>query len=209
MNELEQAENKLEQAELEKLESQPGLDEDTIEQGNPIERSIEDIANLHIHMESKVDRHQRSIESVTAFLGRPRFLYIILFFVALWILVNISLKLSGVHPVDPPPFIWLELIISVSALLMTTVVLISQRRQNKATELRRHLDLQINVLVEQKVTKLIELVEELRRDLPQVENRHDPEVEALKQNVNPHEVVSSLNQLIKEAAQEEAALEEE
>jgi uncharacterized membrane protein len=203
MNELEQAENKLEQAELEKLESQPGLDEDTIEQVNPIERSIEDIANLHIHMESKVDRHQRSIESVTAFLGRPRFLYIILFFVALWILVNISLKLSGVHPVDPPPFIWLELIISVSALLMTTVVLISQRRQNKATELRRHLDLQINVLVEQKVTKLIELVEELRRDLPQVENRHDPEVEALKQNVNPHEVVSSLNQLIKEAAQEE------
>jgi uncharacterized membrane protein len=209
MNELEQAENKLEQAELEKLESQPGLDEDTIEQVNPIERSIEDIANLHIHMESKVDRHQRSIESVTAFLGRPRFLYIILFFVALWILVNISLKLSSVHPVDPPPFIWLELIISVSALLMTTVVLISQRRQNKATELRRHLDLQINVLVEQKVTKLIELVEELRRDLPQVENRHDPEVEALKQNVNPHEVVSSLNQLIKEAAQEEAALEEE
>jgi uncharacterized membrane protein len=92
---------------------------------------------------------------------------------------------------------------------MTTVVLITQRRQNKATELRRHLDLQINVLVEQKVTKLIELVEELRRDLPQVENRHDPEVEALKQNVNPHEVVSSLNQLIKEAAQEEAAQEEE
>lgn len=203
MNELEQAENKLEQAELEKLESQSSSDEDTIEQVNPIERSIEDIANLHIHMESKVDRHQRSIESVTAFLGRPGFLYIILLFVALWILINISLKLSGVHPVDPPPFIWLELIISISALLMTTVVLITQRRQNKATELRRHLDLQINVLVEQKVTKLIELVEELRRDLPQVENRHDPEVEALKQNVNPHEVVSSLNQLIKEAAQEE------
>ena len=92
---------------------------------------------------------------------------------------------------------------------MTTVVLIAQRRQNRATELRRHLDLQVNILVEQKVTKLIELVEELRRDLPQVENRHDPEVEALKQHVNPHEVVSSLNQLIKEAAQEEAAQENE
>jgi len=54
---------------------------------------------------------------------------------------------------------------------------------------------------------LIELVEELRRDLPQVEDRHDPEVEALKQQVNPHEVVSSFNQLIKEAAREEAAQE--
>ena len=92
---------------------------------------------------------------------------------------------------------------------MTTVVLITQWRQNRATELRRHLDLQVNILVEQKVTKLIELVEELRRDLPQVEDRHDPEVEALKQQVNPHEVVSSFNQLIKEAAREEAAQERE
>jgi len=201
--------NELERAELENLKSQPNLDEDTIEQADPIGRSIEEIANLHIHMESKVDRHQRSIESVMAFLGRPKFLYIILLFVALWMLINISLILSSIHPVDPPPFPWLELIISISALLMTTVVLIAQRRQNRATELRRHLDLQVNVLVEQKVTKLIELVEELRRDLPQVENRHDPEVEALKQHVNPHEVVSSLNQLIKEAAQEEAAQENE
>ncbi|TMC19342.1 MAG: DUF1003 domain-containing protein [Chloroflexi bacterium] len=209
MNKLEQAENKLEQAEREKLESQSGLDEDAIEQADPIGRSIEEIANLHVHMESKVDRHQRSIETITAFLGRPSFLYIILLFVACWILLNISLMLSGIRPVDPPPFTWLELIISISALLMTTVVLITQWRQNRATELRRHLDLQVNVLVEQKVTKLIELVEELRRDLPQIEDRHDPEVEALKQQVNPHEVVSSFNQLIKEAAREEAAQERE
>ncbi len=207
MNKLEQAENKLEQAEREKLESQSGLDEDAIEQADPIGRSIEEIANLHVRMESKVDRHQRSIETITAFLGRPSFLYIILLFVACWILLNISLMLSGIRPVDSPPFTWLELIISISALLMTTVVLITQWRQNRATELRRHLDLQVNILVEQKVTKLIELVEELRRDLPQVEDRHDPEVEALKQQVNPHEVVSSFNQLIKEAAREEAAQE--
>ncbi len=207
MNKLEQAENKLEQAEREKLESQSGLDEDAIEQADPIGRSIEEIANLHVRMESKVDRHQRSIETITAFLGRPSFLYIILLFVACWILLNISLMLSGIRPVDSPPFTWLELIISISALLMTTVVLITQWRQNRATELRRHLDLQVNILVEQKVTKLIELVEELRRDLPQVEDRHDPEVEALKQQVNPHEVVSSFNQLVKEAAREEAAQE--
>ncbi|TMD69549.1 MAG: DUF1003 domain-containing protein, partial [Chloroflexi bacterium] len=133
MNKLEQAENKLEQAEREKLESQSGLDEDAIEQADPIGRSIEEIANLHVHMESKVDRHQRSIETITAFLGRPSFLYIILLFVACWILLNISLMLSGIRPVDPPPFTWLELIISISALLMTTVVLITQWRQNRAT----------------------------------------------------------------------------
>ena len=67
---------------------------------------------------------------------------------------------------------------------MTTIVLITQQRQNRATELRRQLDLQVNLLVEQKVTKLIGLVgRKLRRDLPHVQDRHDPEVEALLEPV--------------------------
>jgi uncharacterized membrane protein len=37
-----------------------------------------------------------------------------------------------------------------------------------------HLDLQINLLTEQKVTKLIRLLEELRADMPGVRTRHDP-----------------------------------
>ncbi|GAC1626010.1 MAG: hypothetical protein NVS4B7_16060 [Ktedonobacteraceae bacterium] len=172
------------------------------EQIDPINQSIEATANVHIHMERKVDRHQRSIESVTAYLGRPRFLYIILVFVALWILINVALILSGFHPIDLPPFNWLQGIIGLSALLMTTIVLITQQRQNRATELRRQLDLQVNLLVEQKVTKLIKLVEELRRDLPHVQERDDPEVEALMEPVNPHEVVTTLNQMIKGAARE-------
>ena len=51
-------------------------------------------------------------------------------------------------------------------MLTATVVLISQRRQTKLSEQRVHLDLQINLLTEQKVTKLIHLIEELRRDFP-------------------------------------------
>lgn len=194
--------NETEQADLGNNISRTSRVTNTNGQIDPIGQSIEATANLHIHMERKVDPHQRSIESVTAFLGRPRFLYIILLFVALWILLNIALKLASIHPIDPPPFSWLQGLIGLSALLMTIVVLITQRRQNRATELRRQLDLQVGLLVEQKVTKLIELVEELRRDMPQVENRHDPEVEALKESVNPHEVISTLNQVIKEANEE-------
>jgi uncharacterized membrane protein len=66
-----------------------------------------------------------------------------------------------------------------------------------------HLNLQVNLLIERKVTKLVDLVEELRRDMPQVENRHDPQAEAMKEPVNPHEVVKNLHQTLQEVASEE------
>jgi uncharacterized membrane protein len=66
-----------------------------------------------------------------------------------------------------------------------------------------HLNLQVNLLIERKVTKLIDLVEELRSDMPGVEKRHDPQAEAMKEPINPHEVVKSLHQTLQEAVTEE------
>lgn len=169
------------------------------EQVDVIAQNVETIADLHIHAERKVGVHQRAIERVTAYLGRPCFLYVILLFVLLWIIVNSLVVMAGLHSFDVPPYNWLQGIISLSALLMTTLVLITQNRQNNATEQRRRLDLQVNLVVEQKVTKLISLIEELRQDMPQVKDRHDPEAESMKQAVDPHEVLSSLNQMLEDA----------
>jgi uncharacterized membrane protein len=52
--------------------------------------------------------------------------------------------------------------------------------------------LQINLVTEQKVTKLIHLIEELRRDLPMVRNREDPHAAALEQRTDTAQVVSAL-----------------
>lgn len=176
------------------------LDEDTehVDQVDPIAQNIEVIANLHIKTERKVGRTQRAIERVTAFLGRPRFLAFILVFVLLWILANDLANRLGYNTFDPPPFYWLQGMVGLGALLMTTMVLITQNRQNMVTEQRRRLDLQVNLVVEQKVTKLVELIEELRHDLPNVQNRHDPEAEAMKEPVDPHQVLKTLNQMVKE-----------
>src|SRR5438874_4761964 len=82
-----------------------------VEAADPINQNIETIADLHKNTYRQTDRHQRAIERVTAFLGRPRFLYIILAFVTLWILVNILLSKFGIPGFDPPPFGWLQGII--------------------------------------------------------------------------------------------------
>jgi uncharacterized membrane protein len=181
--------------------------EDTIQETTElvdiVGENIESIVDLHMRAEKRVSHHQRLIETVTANLGRPRFFYLILLFVATWIGVNLLLPRLGIKSFDPVPFSWLQGIVGLSALLMTTVVLITQNRHGKLDDLRMHLNLQVNLLIERKVTKLIDLVEELRRDMPIVENRHDPQAEAMKEPVNPHEVVKNLHQTLQEVTSEE------
>jgi uncharacterized membrane protein len=82
----------------------------------------------------------------------------------------------------------------LGALLTTTVVLITQNREAKLGEQRLELELQVNLLTEQKTTKLILLLEELRRDLPMVKDRHDPEAAALQKPTDPEEVLAALEE---------------
>lgn len=81
------------------------------------------------------------------------------------------------------------------ALITTTIVLIAQNRQVKLDQQRAHLDLQVNMLTEQKVTKVIHLLEELRRDLPMVKDRYDPQIAVLQEGADTAQVVSALKDL--------------
>ncbi len=167
-----------------------------------LDKDIETIVDMRMVAERKVGRHQRMIERVTNSIGRPQAFYLILLIVLLWILLNEFHKYLGIPSYDPPPFSWLQDTVSVSALLMTTAILITQNRQAKITEQRRHLDLQITLLTERKVSKLIALVEDLRKDIPTVENPHDPEAQAMKEPVDPHTALTSLNKTLQAAAKE-------
>jgi uncharacterized membrane protein len=81
---------------------------------------------------------------------------------------------------------------------MSAGVLIVQKRQEKLAEQRAQLSLQLNLLSEQKIAKLIALVEELRCDLPNVKNRHDPEAEVMKQPADPQVVLEALEKSLTE-----------
>jgi uncharacterized membrane protein len=75
---------------------------------------------------------------------------------------------------------------------MTTLVLITANRQTRNAEERSHLDLQVNLLAEHKVAKLIALVEELRRDLPMVRDRIDREADSMQEAVDPAAMLAAL-----------------
>jgi uncharacterized membrane protein len=133
------------------------------------------------------------MERVTAALGRPRTIYFTLSIVVAWVTLNLGIPKSWAwHRVDPPPFFWLQGVVALSALLMTTLVLITTNRQTRNAEERSHLDLQVNLLSEQKVAKIVALLEELRRDLPMVRDRTDREADAMQEAVDPHAMLEAL-----------------
>ncbi len=159
-----------------------------------ISQNIEAILEFYAREEQKLSRPQRILERIGGLIGQPVFLVFILLFVALWMLANAVLRQFGMTEFDPAPFLWLQGIVGLGALLTTTVVLIRQNRLAKLEEQRAHLDLKVTLLTEQKAAKLIDLMEELRRDLPNVKNRHDPAAATLQQSMNPDQVLAALNE---------------
>lgn len=167
-----------------------------------LDQDIATIVALRMNAERNVSRHQRFIERITNTIGRPVTVYLILLLISLWMIINVLYHALGLVLLDPPPFPWLQDVVSISALGMTMIILTTQNRQGKLSEQRRHLDLQITLLTERKVSKVIELLEDLRHDLPSVINRTDPEAEIMKEPVDAHTALTALNQTLQEAAKE-------
>ncbi|HEY3359703.1 MAG TPA: DUF1003 domain-containing protein [Polyangia bacterium] len=157
---------------------------------------------MHRQGERTLGAHQRAIESGAALLGRPASLYVTVAVVVLWIVGNTLGPRLGLRAWDPPPFFWLQGAIGLAALLTATMVLITQNRQAKVFERRMHLDLQVNLATEQKTAKLIALMEELRRDLPNVRDRRDSEAEVMQHAAEPLRVIAALEEQTLEAARE-------
>ena len=159
-----------------------------------ISQNIEAVLAFYTREEQKISRSQRILERISHFIGQPVFLGVILLFVAFWMLANAILRQLGMAEFDPAPFFWLQGIVGLGALLTATAVLTRQNRLARLAEQRAHLDLKVTLLTEQKAAKLIDLLEELRRDLPNVKDRHDPEAAVLQQSMNPDLVLAALDE---------------
>ncbi len=159
-----------------------------------IGQNIAAVHEFYTREEQKRSPSQRHAESIGRFVGRPAFLVAILLFASAWMGTNLAMTAWGMAPFDEAPFFWLQGLIGLAALLTTTVVLIKQNRVAKLSEQRAHLDLKVTLLIEQKTAKLIDLMEELRRDLPNVRNRHDSGAAVMQQAMSPEGVLAALDE---------------
>jgi uncharacterized membrane protein len=166
-----------------------------------IEETVRSLAQLHADHHQNATRHERAVARTTALLAHPRFIGGLAVAVAAWMTLNLLAAPLGYPPLDPPPFSWLECAISLASLYMVVLILATQRREDQLTQRREQLTLELAVLTEQKTAKIIELLEESRRDNPQVQNRHDPEADAMAQPADPEAVLVAIRETHAKAEQ--------
>jgi uncharacterized membrane protein len=152
-----------------------------------ISQNIEAMGDYYKREEQRIGPAQRLLERIGDAIGRPAFLGLVLIVVGLWISINVMPERFGMIA-----FAGLQTIVSLAALLITTIVLIGQNRLAKLEQRRGQMELQVNILTEQKTTTVIRLLEELRRDLPMVRDRHDPDAATLQQPTDATQIMTAL-----------------
>ncbi|NJP08336.1 MAG: DUF1003 domain-containing protein [Leptolyngbyaceae cyanobacterium RU_5_1] len=158
---------------------------------DPLTKNIEAITSLHTQEVRDIPAHQRVLEAIATFFGRSTFLYSLLIMLALWIFGSFF---EHTLPFNLPPFSWSDQGLDAAALVISTGVLVRQTRQENFAEQRAQLMLQLNLLSEQKIAKIIALLEELRTDLPDVINRPDLEAQVMQEAVDPIAVLEALQE---------------
>ena len=127
--------------------------------------NIDRLAEFQDREEAEVSPIQAAIEAISGFFGSPAYFVFVLAFITCWIAINAWGEEAGWDHVDAFPYFALQGIVSANALLLTIAVLIRQNRMSKQATRRAHLDLHVNLLTEQKVSKVLQVVDELRTSM--------------------------------------------
>lgn len=157
-----------------------------------IEATVAAIARLHAEHHKRATPFQRFTEDLTARAGQSITIAWLTVAVVFWIGANLLLIALGRKPFDPPPFAWLEGVISLAALYMTILILSTQRREDELGSHREQLTLELAILGDQKAAKMIELLEELRRDHPAIHDRDDHDARAMSTPADPQAVLDAI-----------------
>lgn len=159
-----------------------------------LEQTVQAIAKLHAEHHQRATSLERLVDRLTAVVARPSFVGAIAVAVVFWIGGNLLMSRLVGRSFDQPSFPWLQGAGALAALLITTLVLISQRRKDELSELREQLTLELAVMTEQKVAKMIALLEEMRRDDPSLANRVDTQADAMSTPADPKAVLESFRE---------------
>lgn len=150
-----------------------------------VERNIRALLERRRSDERRKTREQRLADAVTRFTGSMLFVYLHLALFGGWIACNI--RWTPLPKFDPS-FVILAMLASVEAIFLSTFVLISQNRMAEQADKRSDLDLQVSLLSEHEVTRLITLVKAIAERL-EVEASKNPELPELQQDVAPEKVL--------------------
>ena len=184
---------------MSKTEDQEPLGERHTDNPNPIlceviERNFHTIDRLRIEAAQARKTPDRVSDAITDFSGRLIFVYVHIVWFGGWIALNTG-KL-GVHPFDPYPYGLLTMVVSLEAIFLSTFVLISQNRLSEEADRRAELSLQIGLLTEHEVTRVLRMLDAVQDKLG-IENDEDIELAQLELATKPEDVLAEIDSVHK------------
>jgi len=179
------------------------MSSEVMSQGDIMRKNISAVMKAQHEVTQARTTQARISDAITNFSGSMAFVYIHAIWFGFWILLNVGLiHIPHISEFDPFPFGLLTLIVSLEAIFLSTFVLISQNRLAQVNERRAELDLQVNLLAEQKATKILDMLDQMARELDGMSHRFnlkpDPEVQALKVSPEPQEVLAVIDETAKD-----------
>lgn len=138
----------------------------------------------------------RIADYLTSSFGTIHFLLANFLLFIVWILVN-SGKIPTIPIFDPFPFILLTMVVSLEAIFLSIIVLMSQNRQSQISSLREEFDMQVNLISEREITKALKLLKEIRGKLLG-DSLIDAELEEMVKKVDTSYIERKLTQDLSE-----------
>lgn len=120
------------------------------------------IKNFQAKAAKKRSFSDKFADYLTSTFGTFQFLAINLVIFVIWIVLNLGL-VPSVAIFDPFPFPMLTTIVSLEAIVLSIVVLISQSREEAINTLREEFHMNINLIAEREITRTLRLVHEIAK----------------------------------------------
>jgi uncharacterized membrane protein len=157
-----------------------------------LDRNISTLVEVRHQLESRRSTITKIADGITGFCGSFTFVYMHIAWFGLWITWNTGLL--GLKPFDTYPFGLLTMTVSLEAIFLSMFVLISQNRMTEMADRRADLDLQINLLAEYEITKVLTIVDAIADKLD-IDVSKDPELEELKVEISPDVVLQEMEKI--------------
>jgi uncharacterized membrane protein len=154
-----------------------------------VERNIRTLLLHRREEQGSRTRQERIADAIASFTGSLAFAYAHLVIFGLWFAINLG-WVPAITPFDPS-FAILAMIASVEALFLSTFVLITQNRMAREVAKRAELDLQVSLLAEHEITRLLTMVTAMAEQMG-LEVAQDPELAELAQDVAPEKVMEKM-----------------
>jgi uncharacterized membrane protein len=157
-----------------------------------LRRNIDALRRRRAEEEAHAGFEERLASAITRFSGSMYFVYVHAAVYGFWIVANLG-WIPSIQPWDRT-FVILAMVASVEAIFLSTFILITQNRMAATADRRAELDLQVSLLAEAEITKLVELVSMIaeKMDLPATEQH---EIEEMKQRVAPEAVLDAIEEM--------------